>query len=154
MQTQKTQAPARKGKKKTVSAIERRANLNTKRDQKRSREKAIARGVAVGNKTGVNASLLAPCNSYGQPDFAMRGYYVDQPFRCKDCAKDEVWTAEQQKWWYEVAKGYVYSSPTRCRACRRKERWAQTETQHHEVMADELRILVANRLDYSSSTLR
>lgn len=52
----------------------------------------------------VNEQLLAPNNSYGAPDFVTRGFYVDRPFRCKDCGKDQVWTATQQKWWYEVAK--------------------------------------------------
>lgn len=38
----------------------------------------------------VNEALLAPYNSYGAPDFAYRGYYVDRPFRCVDCGKEEV----------------------------------------------------------------
>jgi len=70
----------------------------------------------------VNPTLLAPYNSYGDPDFVRAGHYVDQPFRCRDCGRDEVWSARQQKWWYEVAKGYVYSTAVRCRACRRADR--------------------------------
>lgn len=70
----------------------------------------------------VNEALLAPNNSYGAPDFVCRGYYVDRPFCCVDCGKDEVWTGAQQKWWYEVAKGFVYTSAVRCRLCRRKKR--------------------------------
>ena len=69
----------------------------------------------------VNEELLAPNNSYGAPDFVTRGFYVDRPFRCKDCGKDQLWTATQQKWWYEVAKGFAWSTAIRCRACRRKE---------------------------------
>ena len=79
------------------------------------RKQLEARGVLV------NESALAKNNSYGAPKFVYRGYYVDQPFRCRDCSKEEVWTATQQKWWYEVAKGFAYSSAVRCRACRRKE---------------------------------
>jgi Probable zinc-ribbon domain len=70
----------------------------------------------------VNEELLAPNNSYGAPDFVRRGYYVDQPFKCVDCGKEEIWTGSQQKWWYEVAKGFAYSTAIRCRLCRRKER--------------------------------
>jgi len=70
----------------------------------------------------VNEALLAPNNSYGAPDFVRRGYYVDRPFRCVDCNKEEVWTGSQQKWWYEVVKGFAYSTAVRCRLCRRKER--------------------------------
>ena len=75
----------------------------------------------------VNESLLATFNSYGAPDFVTRGYYVDMPFRCKDCGKEEVWTGTQQKWWYEVARGYAHSTAVRCRACRSVERARRDE---------------------------
>lgn len=75
----------------------------------------------------VNEALLAPYNSYGVPDFVARGFYVDMPFQCKDCGKDELWTGTQQKWWHEVAKGSVYSGPLRCRACRRREQARRDE---------------------------
>jgi len=76
----------------------------------------------------VNEELLAPNNSYGAPDFVYRGYYVDRPFRCVDCDKEEVWTGTQQKWWYEVAKGFAYSTAVRCRVCRRKKREQSAES--------------------------
>jgi len=76
----------------------------------------------------VNEALLAPNNSYGAPDFVGRGYYVDRPFRCVDCGKEEIWTGTQQKWWYEVAKGFVYSTAVRCRICRRKKRDQSAES--------------------------
>lgn len=77
---------------------------------------ALARGVAV------EVSALAPHNSYGQPEYVERGYYIDIPFACRVCGIPQTWTAAQQKWWYEVAKGYVYSTATRCRPCRQGER--------------------------------
>lgn len=46
-------------------------------------------------------------------------YYVDKPFKCINCDKEQVWTASQQKWYYEVAKGSLYATAIRCRACRR-----------------------------------
>ena len=84
----------------------------------------------------VNEELLAPNNSYGAPDFVRRGYYVDRPFRCVDCGKEEIWTGSQQKWWYEVAKGFAYSTAVRCRLCRRKkrERSAESRRVHLEGM--------------------
>ena len=66
----------------------------------------------------MNEALLAPVNSYGAPAFVYRGHYVDTAFRCGNCGREEVWTATQQKWWYEVAKGFVYSTAILCRACR------------------------------------
>ena len=82
------------------------------------KRRAARRGPPAGEEVRVNESAGAH-NSYGAPDFA-RGSTMWTPFRCRDCRKDEVWTACQQKWWYEVAKGYVYSTAVRCRACRRK----------------------------------
>ena len=73
-------------------------------------------------KVPVNSALLGPSNSYGIPEFVQRGYYVDMPFRCKDCGVNEVWTDTQQKWWFEVAHGDLWTVAVRCRACRRKER--------------------------------
>lgn len=69
----------------------------------------------------MNRDLLRPTNSYGIPDFVEREFYVDRPFVCKDCGKSEVWTATQQKWWYETAKGDVWTVAVR-RPCRRRER--------------------------------
>jgi hypothetical protein len=69
----------------------------------------------------VEPALLAPYNSYGAPGFVRRGYYLDSPFRCATCSRQEVWTATQQKWWYEVAKGYVYSTAKLCQLCRGRE---------------------------------
>ncbi|WP_444938452.1 zinc-ribbon domain containing protein [Microbulbifer sp. JMSA002] len=47
-------------------------------------------------------------------------YYLDREFQCKDCGSEEVWTAKQQKWWYEIAKGDFETSTVRCRPCRKK----------------------------------
>lgn len=79
-------------------------------------ERAMATGVPV------NRELLKSHNSYGEPEFVERGFYADQPFDCVDCGASEVWTATQQKWWYEVAKGDAFTTARRCRGCRRKER--------------------------------
>lgn len=85
----------------------------------------------------VNLSVLRPTNSYGTPDFVERGFYIERPFRCKDCGKSEVWTASQQKWWYETAKGDVWTVAVRCRACRRAERARKAEARrvHREGLA-------------------
>ncbi|MGB7158529.1 MAG: zinc-ribbon domain containing protein [Tepidisphaeraceae bacterium] len=62
-------------------------------------------------------SKQAPNNSHSPPLF-----YQDLEFKCRDCRKREVWTAEQQQWWYEVAKGPIQSTAVRCRACRAARR--------------------------------
>ncbi len=81
------------------------------------------------NAVPVDASALAPYHSYGCPEFVARGYYWDIPFVCVDCGTEAVFTAAQQKWWYEVAKGQVYSIAKRCRACRRARKPVSIKTE-------------------------
>jgi hypothetical protein len=91
----------------------------------------------------VDPDQLAPndthCNS--RPDFVVRGYYVDQPFECRACGEPQVWTAAQQKWWYEVAKGDVWTKARFCRPCRRRERSRREEARrvHLEGLARKAR---------------
>lgn len=112
---------------------QKRAEINAKRKRKAAKRqpvnKATDRRLRPVLGPPVNEALLAPNNSYGAPDFVYRGCYVDRPFRCVDCGKQEVWTGTQQKWWYEVAKGFAYSTAIRCRLCRRKERQRRDEAQ-------------------------
>ena len=70
----------------------------------------------------VNYAALSP--DYPSPDttyifFLRSGWYRDEPFHCIECGKLEIWTAAQQKWWYEVAKGSAYTTALRCRSCRK-----------------------------------
>jgi len=41
---------------------------------------------------------------------------------CEDCGRQEVWTARQQKWYYEVVKVSLYARAVRCLDCRRRRR--------------------------------
>jgi hypothetical protein len=59
-------------------------------------------------------SQQRPNNSYSPKEF-----YEDIPFKCIRCGIDSVWTAREQKWWYEIVKASTYSRPTRCLDCRR-----------------------------------
>jgi hypothetical protein len=81
----------------------------------------------------VNTAALAPYNSYGAPAFVERGYYVDAPFKCAHCKADQLWTAWQQKWWYEVAKGDASSTAKLCRPCRRREQARRAEARRVHV---------------------
>ena len=109
------------------SGKQRRMELDAKRKARaaKSAAKHHASGQAARDTdrgVPVNPKLLTPHGSYSEPEFVTRGFYVDQPFDCVDCGTAEVWTAAQQKWWYEVAKGNVFTTARRCRACRRRER--------------------------------
>ena len=80
-------------------------------------------------RAAVNAQNLVWPNTYSdnKPGFLIRGYYRDEVFRCIDCGVEGVWSAKQQKWWYEVAKGELFTKATRCRPCRRRERMRVAE---------------------------
>ncbi|MFC4992278.1 zinc-ribbon domain containing protein [Rubritalea tangerina] len=54
--------------------------------------------------------------------FDLPDYYEDYPFTCRDCGSRQLWTAKQQKWWYEVVGGDWESVAIRCRSCRVRER--------------------------------
>lgn len=45
-------------------------------------------------------------------------FYMDKVFYCASCKSQELWTAKQQRWWYEIAKGDINSTAKYCRACR------------------------------------
>ena len=60
-------------------------------------------------------------------------FYVDKSFKCRGCASIEVWTAKQQKWWYEVVKGHIDSMAVYCRPCRIERR---KEKEHMAEMAE------------------
>ncbi|PTT89930.1 hypothetical protein DBR42_06915 [Pelomonas sp. HMWF004] len=66
----------------------------------------------------------APSACISRPEF-----YVDRPFRCRDCGSQEVWTAKQQKWWYETIGAKLDSRANRCLPCRRQRRAAIAKAQ-------------------------
>ena len=123
------------GKQKRAEIHAKRKKQSIKRQQEQEKERRLR--PALGPP--VNEALLAPNNSYGAPDFVYRGYYVDRPFRCIDCGKEEVWTGAQQKWWYEVAKGFAYSTAIRCRLCRRRERQRRDQARRVHLAGLELK---------------
>jgi hypothetical protein len=114
-----------------ASGKQRKADLKAKRNYRAEKIATAKRRAEVERKAregvAVNLESLAECNSYSNPDFVLRGYYVDVDFQCKGCGKEEFWTARQQKWWYEVAKGGRFTTAIMCRACRRRERERQNE---------------------------
>jgi Probable zinc-ribbon domain len=59
-------------------------------------------------------------NTYGP----LPAFYADRIFVCRDCSEEQVWTAKQQKWWYEIALGPIDSLAVRCLSCRRARRAA------------------------------
>jgi hypothetical protein len=75
-------------------------------------------------------SQLAHNNTYSP----LPKFYLDKVVVCRQCGKEEVWPAERQKWWYEVAKGNIFTEADLCRACRQvaKEQKADARRIHLE----------------------
>ncbi|MFV0679853.1 zinc-ribbon domain-containing protein [Ottowia sp.] len=71
---------------------------------------------------------------------ALPAAYVDKAFVCRQCGAQALWTAKQQRWWYEVAGGSVYSTAMECRACRRARKDA-SQKQWLSVQTDRLHAL-------------
>lgn len=64
-------------------------------------------------------------------------FYIDKAYVCRDCGSEEVWTAKQQKWWFEIIKGDVNSTAIRCLRCRKVIRDQKAEQKAHmEEMAN------------------
>jgi len=87
--------------------------MNRRREKRR-----IANGGPPPGAVSADTTQQIPINTYGSP----KTYYVDIEFKCRDCGSDEVWTAKQQKWFYEVAKGSLHATAVRCRDCRNRVR--------------------------------
>jgi hypothetical protein len=123
----------------------RRAELKMQRDRRQVKAEVKARAERAADlRRRYPESSTAPVkidliihSTFDMPDFVERGYYVDMPFTCKGCGKEEVWTATQQKWWYEVARGDIATRAVRCRPCRRRHR---EEKAAHRIKSEEGRL--------------
>jgi hypothetical protein len=80
-----------------------------------------------------NQSALAHNNTYG----LLPRFYIDKVVVCRQCAKEEVWPAERQKWWYEVAKQSIFADAVLCRACRSEKK--QKKVQQRRIHLDGLK---------------
>lgn len=65
-----------------------------------------------------NWENLTHINTYG----ALPEYYIDRVFKCRDCGLEEIWLAEDQKWYYEETEGHIESIAARCHSCRKNKR--------------------------------
>ena len=130
------------------SGKQRRAEMRAARQRRQTRQasrEALAASPAPWRPTAcvmVDPSRLRPNNSYGVAGFVARGYYRDLAFRCIDCGAEGVWTAERQRWWYEVAGGDVFTTARRCAHCRAVERQRKAAARH-SALAGRLRQLAA-----------
>ena len=91
-----------------------------KREKRRLKQLAdegrLVNGIELPYGAVVADKSQLPNNSYSPlPD-----YYCDIEFTCKDCGRQDVWTAKQRKGYHEVAKGSLHARAVRCSDCRKK----------------------------------
>ena len=48
--------------------------------------------------------------------------YVDRPFECTDCQSPSVFSASEQKHWFEMLQFLIWVYPKQCAPCRKKRR--------------------------------
>ncbi len=66
-----------------------------------------------------------------------RHWYVDATFICSDCRCEFLFSASEQKFWYEDKQFWIDSIPKRCLACRKAERTRLELRQRYDALIGE-----------------
>ncbi len=94
--------------------------IKRKREQKRiaklQKEGRIVKSVEIPK----DALPANPENQDHGGGYAAKLYYKDIHYTCAGCGKKEVWTAQQQKRYFEIQKGNIYNKPKWCHECHLK----------------------------------
>ncbi|GHT91287.1 hypothetical protein AGMMS49545_06900 [Betaproteobacteria bacterium] len=64
------------------------------------------------------------------------GFYCDTPYICRTCGEVKIWTAPQQKYWFEEKQGRSDSTAVYCPECR--ETYRQIKTEARRISAEGL----------------
>ena len=65
-----------------------------------------------------------------------RHWYIDAVINCCDCLEDFIFSAAEQRYWYEDRNFYVDSFPRRCAPCRRLDRTRLELRQRYDAMIE------------------
>jgi len=94
--------------------------VKKKREEKRiaklKKEGRIVKGVEVPE----GALSANPDKQNCGASYAVKFYYQDIHYTCAGCGKKEIWTAKQQKRYFETQKGNIYNEPKWCYECHSK----------------------------------
>ena len=101
--------------------------LKAKRKQKAEKNRVKNLNHLAYGRVWADHSQLTHINSYG----GLPDYYEGKDFTCRDCGVDDMWTANQQKFYFEECKGHIDSLAVRCNACRNILKLAKKEQQAH-----------------------
>jgi hypothetical protein len=99
--------------------------IKRKREEKRiaklKKEGRIVKGVEIPQ----GALAADPDNQNHGGGYAAKFYYKDIYYTCAGCGRKEVWSAAQQKRYFEVQKGNIYNKPKWCYECHSKRMQAK-----------------------------
>jgi hypothetical protein len=77
------------------------------------------RATEKGGPVLVDFDQIEPFAVADLPAFIARGAYEDVDLVCADCGYAFVWTADDQKFWFEEMKSPIHKALTRCTRCLR-----------------------------------
>ena len=66
-----------------------------------------------------------------------RQWYIDANFKCKGCDTNFLWSASEQKAWFEDYQFWVDSYPTLCPKCRKEKRELKNLRQEYDKLVAE-----------------
>jgi Probable zinc-ribbon domain len=91
---------------------EMREKKNARRRRRLEAQDRMVEGVEI-----PDGAIAADVSKQAPASFSRRYYYKDHEFECADCGKEEVWTAEDQQWYFEVIKAHPASTATSHHRC-------------------------------------
>jgi len=102
--------------------------IKRKREEKRiaklEKEGRIVGGVEIPK----NVLPADPAKQEHADGYSAKLYYQDVHFKCAGCGKEEVWTAQQQKKYFEVQKGNIYNEAKWCHECHMRRMQAKHDS--------------------------
>ena len=63
-----------------------------------------------------------------------RHWYVDATFVCRDCTEEFIFSASEQRFWYEDRHFWIDSMPRQCISCRKKQRTRSNLRKHYDAL--------------------
>jgi len=91
--------------------------IKRKREAKRlaklQKEGRLVQGVEIPK----NALAADPDAQNHGAGYSAKFFYQDIHYTCAGCGKPGIWTAQQQKRYFEIQKGNIYNEPKWCHEC-------------------------------------
>ena len=94
--------------------------IKRRREAKRLAKLLKAGRLVEGVEIPQRALAADPDLQNHQGGYSVKFYYQDIHYTCAGCGKPEVWTAQQQKRYFEAQKGNIYNRPKWCYRCHSK----------------------------------